>query len=126
MPNYKSNLEYALLQDQNDDLKSYRNRFHIPKDPKGNELIYMTGNSLGLQPKQTKTYINQELEDWANLGVEGHTHAKNPWLTYHESVSESMAKVVGAKPIEVVVMNTLMVSVEKPFEYSESRSHMVR
>jgi len=67
----------------------------------------MTGNSLGLQPKSTKDYINQELKDWANLGVEGHTQAKNPWLPYHEFLTESMANLVGAKPIEVVVMNTL-------------------
>ena len=67
----------------------------------------MTGNSLGLQPISTKSYINQELEDWANLGVEGHTEAKNPWLPYHEYLTKSMANIVGAKPIEVVVMNTL-------------------
>ncbi|GAA4886257.1 kynureninase [Flaviramulus aquimarinus] len=121
MSDYKLGLEYALEQDQNDELKSYRNQFHIPKDKYGNEWVYMTGNSLGLQPKQTKTYINQELEDWANLGVEGHTEGKTPWLPYHESLTESMAKVVGAKPIEVVVMNTLtanlhfmMVSFYKP------------
>lgn len=107
MFNYKLGLEFALEQDQNDTLKSYRNQFHIPKDKDGNELIYMTGNSLGLQPKTTKSYINQELEDWANLGVEGHTEGKTPWLPYHEFLAESMAKVVGAKPIEVVVMNTL-------------------
>lgn len=118
---YKLGIEYALKQDQNDELKSYRNQFHIPKDKNGKELIYMTGNSLGLQPKSTKSYINQELEDWANLGVEGHTHGKTPWLQYHEFLTESMAKVVGAKPIEVVVMNTLtanlhfmMVSFYKP------------
>lgn len=104
---YKSGLDYALQQDQNDELKSYRNLFHIPKDKEGKEVIYMTGNSLGLQPKKTKTYINQELDDWAHLGVEGHTEAKNPWLPYHETLTEHMAKVVGAKPIEVVVMNTL-------------------
>jgi len=119
--NYKLGLDFALEQDQNDELSAYRNLFHIPKDEKGNELIYMTGNSLGLQPKSTKDYINQELEDWANLGVEGHTEAKNPWLKYHEFLTESMANVVGAKPIEVIVMNTLtanlhfmMVSFYKP------------
>jgi kynureninase len=118
---YKSGLEFAKELDQNDSLKHFRNLFHIPKDKYGNELIYMTGNSLGLQPKQTKLYVNQELEDWANLGVEGHTDAKHPWLAYHEYLTESMAKVVGAKPIEVVVMNTLtanlhfmMVSFYKP------------
>jgi len=100
-------LEYALEQDKNDELASYRNQFHIPKDKHGNDLIYMTGNSLGLQPKTTKAHINQELEDWANLGVEGHFEAKNPWLPYHEFLTKNMANVVGAKPIEVVVMNTL-------------------
>ena len=123
LSNYKLGLEFAKLLDQNDELSSYRNRFHIPKDKFGNDLIYMTGNSLGLQPKSTKDYINQELQDWANLGVEGHTDAKNPWLPYHEYLTESMAKIVGAKPLEVVVMNTLtanlhlmMVSFYKPTE----------
>ncbi|WP_452602104.1 kynureninase [Pontimicrobium sp. MEBiC06410] len=117
----KATLSYAKAQDQQDELAHYRQQFHIPKDKNGNELIYLCGNSLGLQPKSTKEYINQELEDWANLGVEGHTEAKNPWLPYHEFLTESMAKVVGAKPIEVVVMNTLtanlhfmMVSFYKP------------
>lgn len=121
LSDYKTGFEYAKQQDQNDELSQYRNQFHIPTDKDGNELIYMTGNSLGLQPKSTKSYINQELEDWANLGIEGHTEAKNPWLPYHEFLTESMAKVVGAKPIEVVVMNTLtanlhfmMVSFYKP------------
>ena len=104
---YQLGLDYPKQQDILDELSSYRNRFHIPKDKHGNELIYMTGNSLGLQPKSTKSYINQELEDWANLGVEGHTEAKNPWLPYHEFLTESMANIVGAKPLEVVVMNTL-------------------
>ena len=118
---YKLGLDFAIKQDENDPLASYKNQFHIPKDKHGNDLIYMTGNSLGLQPKNTKSYINQELEDWANLGVEGHTEAKNPWLPYHEFLTESMAKIVGAKPLEVVVMNTLttnlhlmMVSFYKP------------
>lgn len=118
---YQLDLDYALKQDQNDELKSYRNQFYIPRDKNGKELIYMTGNSLGLQPKSTQSYINQELEDWANLGVEGHTQGKTPWLGYHEFLTESMAKVVGAKPIEVIVMNTLtanlhfmMVSFYKP------------
>ncbi len=105
--NYQYSLEYAKQQDQLDELSQYRNSFHIPKDNKGNDLIYLTGNSLGLQPKVTKSYINQELEDWANLGVDGHTKAKNPWLHYHESLTENTAKIVGAKPIEVVTMNSL-------------------
>jgi len=104
---YQRNLEFAQNQDEIDELSKYRNKFHMPRDKDGNELIYLCGNSLGLQPKSTKAAINQELEDWANLGVEGHLEAKNPWLPYHEYLAETMAKVVGAKPIEVVVMNTL-------------------
>jgi len=107
LSDYKLGLEYAKQQDQKDDLKHYRNQFHIPKDNQGNDWLYFTGNSLGLQPKSTKEYINQELEDWANLGVEGHFDAKNPWMPYHEFLTNSMAKIVGAKPIEVVIMNTL-------------------
>ena len=93
--------------DQNDPLASYRNAFHIPKEDNGKNWLYFTGNSLGLQPKSTKLAIDQELNDWAKLGVEGHFEAKNPWMPYHEFLTESMAKIVGAKPIEVVVMNTL-------------------
>jgi kynureninase len=104
---YKLGLDFAKQQDALDELSHYRQRFHIPKDKNGNELIYLCGNSLGLQPKATKAYINQELDDWANLGVEGHTEAKNPWLPYHEFLTESSAKLVGAKPIEVVTMNSL-------------------
>lgn len=104
---YKMGLDFALEQDQKDALRTYRSQFHIPKDEQGNDWIYMTGNSLGLQPKTTSDYVNQELEDWASLGVEGHFEAKNPWISYHEYLTDNMAKVVGAKPIEVIVMNTL-------------------
>ena len=107
MFDYKLGLDFALKQDQDDPLRAYRHQFHIPKDSKNNHLIYMTGNSLGLQPKHTKSYVNQELEDWATLGVEGHFEAKNPWLGYHELLTKAMANVVGAKPIETIVMNTL-------------------
>ena len=107
MIDYQLGLDYAIQQDALDSLSHYRQQFHIPKDKNGNELIYLCGNSLGLQPKSTKNYINQELEDWANLGVEGHTEAKNPWLPYHEFLTEASAKLVGAKPIEVITMNSL-------------------
>ena len=107
MSNYKIGLEYALQQDQQDELALYREQFHIPKDNSGNDWLYFTGNSLGLQPKTTRAYLQQELDDWAKFGVEGHFEAKNPWMPYHEFLTENMAKIVGAKPIEVVVMNTL-------------------
>ena len=107
MSTYKHGLDYAKQQDALDELSQYRQQFHIPKDKDGNDWLYFTGNSLGLQPKSTQKYIQQELDDWANLGVEGHFEAKNPWMPYHEFLTESMARIVGAKPVEVVVMNTL-------------------
>lgn len=104
---YQNTLAYAKQQDKEDNLSYLREQFHIPKDTNGNDWLYFTGNSLGLQPKNTQKYIQQELDDWANYGVEGHFEAKNPWIRYHEFLTESMAKIVGAKPLEVVVMNTL-------------------
>ncbi len=104
---YKTTLEFALEEDKKDKLSYLREQFHIPKDKQGNDWLYFTGNSLGLQPKQTQKYIQQELNDWANYGVEGHFEGKTPWLPYHEFLTENMAKIVGAKPLEVVVMNTL-------------------
>jgi kynureninase len=105
--NYQATLDYAQQLDKEDQLAHLRSQFHIPKDSAGNDWLYFTGNSLGLQPKNTQKYIQQELDDWANYGVEGHFEAKNPWMPYHEFLTENMAKIVGAKPLEVVVMNTL-------------------
>lgn len=104
---YQNTLEYAKTQDANDPLASFRKKFHIPVDSSGKEVIYLCGNSLGLQPKVTSDYIKYELDSWSNLGVDGHTEGKYPWLPYHEFLTENMAKIVGAKPSEVVVMNTL-------------------
>lgn len=107
MTNFKPGIEYAKEQDLLDPLAHFRTKFHIPKNSHGEEWLYFTGNSLGLQPKETKNYIQQELDDWAKLGVEGHFEAENPWMPYHEFLTETMAEIVGAKPIEVVIMNTL-------------------
>ena len=104
---YQNSLDYAKQLDQEDPISYLRNEFHIPRGKHGKEWLYFTGNSLGLQPKITSKYIDQELDDWANFGVEGHFEAKNPWLSYHELLTDTMAKIVGAKPVEVVVMNTL-------------------
>ena len=108
--NYKNTADFALSLDAKDELRKYRDKFHIPLQKNREEHIYMCGNSLGLQPKRTKEFLNQELEDWATFGVEGHFHAKNPWMPYHEFLTESYAKIVGAKPTEVVAMNTLTVN----------------
>jgi kynureninase len=107
---FESTAAFAAEKDTNDPLRSSRERFFIPRSASGEEVIYFTGNSLGLQPKTAKAYIDQELEDWKNLGVEGHLHAKNPWLPYHEFLTAQMARVVGGKPIETVVMNSLTVN----------------
>lgn len=96
--------------DAHDPLRRFRDQFHFPIVNDSTELIYFTGNSLGLMPKTARGYVDQELEDWEKLAVEGHLHAKNPWLPYHEFLTEKMARVIGAKPIETVVMNSLTVN----------------
>jgi kynureninase len=104
---FQNSLEFARHCDSEDSLAQFRDHFHLPKDTSGNPLIYLCGNSLGLQPKITSAYITEELSDWATLGVEGHTEGKHPWLPYHEFLTQNMAKIVGAKQSEVVMMNTL-------------------
>ncbi|MBT0609101.1 kynureninase [Aequorivita echinoideorum] len=104
---FQNTLEYAKKLDAEDSLASFRNKFHLPKNENGEELIYLCGNSLGLQPKITSEYIAEVLKDWSHFGVEGHTEAKHAWLPYHEFLTSTMSKIVGAKPSEVVVMNTL-------------------
>lgn len=96
--------------DANDPLSSFRSRFHIPLTSTGEETVYFTGNSLGLQPKTARACIEEELDEWARLGVEGHLHAKHAWLPYHEFVTEPLARLVGAHPAEVVAMNSLTVN----------------
>ncbi|MFN8339348.1 MAG: kynureninase [Saprospiraceae bacterium] len=106
----QSTLSFAQDLDHQDSLSSFRSKFHIPRTSDGKDSIYLCGNSLGLMPISTRDYINQELDDWKNLGVEGHFHAKHPWMPYHEFLSEKMARIVGALPSEVVVMNSLTVN----------------
>ncbi len=107
---YKPDKSFALELDNIDALSSFRTRFFIPKQPNGNDVIYFAGNSLGLQPKTVREYIEQELKDWEKLAVNAHMHAKHPWLPYHEFLTEQTAKIVGAKPNEVVNMNALTVN----------------
>lgn len=108
--NLLSNQEYALTQDASDELKHFREQFIFPKH-EGKEVIYLTGNSLGLQPKSVAAYIQQELDDWGKLGVEGHFQAKHPWMPYHEIFTKQLAALVGAKETEVVAMNQLTVNI---------------
>jgi kynureninase len=102
--------DFAAQMDASDPLRHFRTRFYMPKRAGGKDAIYMTGNSLGLQPKGARALVEQELADWETLAVEGHIHAKNPWLPYHEFLTEQMARLIGAKPIETVVMNSLTVN----------------
>ena len=104
------NLDHARELDRQDPLASWRDAFHFPLQKNGQPYLYFTGNSLGLQPKRTRAAVELELKDWELLGVEGHFHAHNPWMPYHEFLTDAMARVVGAKPIETVVMNTLTVN----------------
>ena len=99
-------LAYAKKQDSNDELASFRNLFHFPQH-NGRETVYFTGNSLGLAPKSAMNALEQEVNDWAKYGVEGHFEAKNPWVSYHEMFAEPLANLMGAKPIEVAAMNGL-------------------
>ena len=109
MTQFTNTLEFAKSLDAHDVLAKYRQQFYFPK-LNGKEAIYLTGNSLGLQPKTALVALEQELEDWKNYGVEGHFHGKNPWFHYHKFLTEKAAKVVGALPHEVVVMNNLTVN----------------
>lgn len=107
--NFENTLEFAKSLDSKDILKDFRERFYIPRH-NGKDSIYFTGNSLGLQPKTVKEYVNQELDDWARLGVEGHFQAKNPWVSYHEIFPKQLSKILGCLTDEVVVMNQLTVN----------------
>ncbi len=105
-----SNKNYAEQMDATDLLRGFRKRFHIPRGANGEEVIYFTGNSLGLMPKRARGYVEQELLDWETLGVEAHVKAKTPWLPYHEFLTAQMAAIIGAKPIETIVMNALTIN----------------
>lgn len=107
--NFQNTFDFAKELDRNDTLKGFRDKFFIPQH-EGKDSVYFTGNSLGLQPKLTSLYVQQELDDWAKLGVEGHFQAKNPWMSYHEVFPKLLSKIVGCKEAEVVVMNQLTVN----------------
>lgn len=106
---FKNTLEFAKELDANDALKGYRDQFYFPKI-NGKDAIYFTGNSLGLQPKTAKKFVDDVMQDWAELGVEGHFYAEKSWWDYHERLAVPMATLLGAKTKEVCVMNTLTVN----------------
>lgn len=106
MSAYQNSSDFVQAMDAKDPLRSFRDEFLFPQH-EGKPVIYFTGNSLGLQPKGAAAALKQELDDWARFGVEGHFQAKTPWFAYHEYFSDSLARLVGAKPNEVVAMNGL-------------------
>ena len=107
--NLQNTLDFAQQLDKEDPLAHYRNEFIFPK-VNGKDVIYFVGNSLGLQPKSAKKYVDEVMTDWANLAVEGHFYAEKPWWDYQERFAEPLSRIVGAKPSEVAVMNTLTVN----------------
>jgi kynureninase len=101
---------FAQELDAADPLRAFREEFHLPLGRNGEPLIYFAGNSLGLMPKSARKVVEQELEDWARLGVDAHMDAATPWYSSHENLREPMARIVGAKPVEVICMNSLTVN----------------
>ncbi|WP_222983538.1 kynureninase [Flagellimonas meishanensis] len=106
---FQNTLECAKELDASDPLSKYREEFHYPQ-VNGKDVIYFTGNSLGLQPKRTQKFVDDVMKDWRELAVEGHFYAEKPWWDYHERLAEGLGKVVGAHPQEISVMNTLTVN----------------
>ena len=106
---FQNTLSFAQQLDQEDELAVYRKEFIFPQH-QGKDVIYFTGNSLGLQPKSAQKYVQDVMDDWANLAVEGHFYAEKPWWDYHERFAEPLSKIVGALPSEITVMNTLTIN----------------
>jgi kynureninase len=106
---FKNTLSFARQLDKEDPLREYRNAFYFPRVA-GKKVVYFTGNSLGLQPRLTRSYVDEIMSDWKELAVEGHFHAHKPWWDYHERLAAPLAAIVGASPEEISVMNTLTVN----------------
>jgi kynureninase len=107
---YSADEEFALQLDAEDSLRQFREKFHLPLGEDGKPLIYLAGNSLGLMPKAARNIVEQELDDWAKLAVDAHLKAATPWYTYHETLRDPTARLVGAQPNEVICMNSLTVN----------------
>jgi kynureninase len=107
---FSTNENFARQLDAEDSLRPFREKFHLPLGQDGQPLIYLAGNSLGLMPKTARKMVEQELDDWARLAVDGHLDGATPWYSYHETVREPMARLTGAQPNEVVCMNSLTVN----------------
>src|SRR2546423_5542391 len=102
--------QFALQLDSEDPLRHLRQKFHLPLGKDDKPLIYFAGNSLGLMPKAARAIVEEELDNWAKLGVDAHHAAGTPWYTYQEALREPTSRLVGAKPLEVICMNSLTVN----------------
>src|SRR5215471_12105877 len=101
---------FACQMDAEDPLRTFRDKFHLPLGREGKPVIYFAGNSLGLMPKSARQIVEEELDNWAKLGVDAHHEAGTPWYSYHEALREPIARLIGAKPIEIICMNSLTVN----------------
>jgi len=106
----ESTLEAARARDAVDPLRGFRERFALPRSARGEPLVYLCGHSLGLLPLAARELVTEELDDWARLGVQGHEHARRPWVPYHENLTAGLTALTGAHPTEVVAMNSLTVN----------------
>src|SRR5437899_1595186 len=107
---FSADEDFAKQLDSEDSLRAFRDKFHLPLGKDGKPLIYFAGNSLGLMPKSAREIVDQELDDWPNLGVDAHLEGKTAWYSYHETLREPTARLIGAKPVEVICMNSLTVN----------------
>ena len=107
---FSTHQDFALELDREDSLRDFRKKFYLPLGKDGKPLIYFAGNSLGLMPKAARQIVEEELDNWARLGVDAHHATGTPWYSYHEALREPTARLVGAKPLEVICMNSLTVN----------------
>src|SRR6266566_4612528 len=107
---FSADEDFAQKLDAEDPLRHFREKFHLPLGKDGKPLIYFAGNSLGLMPKAARKIVAQELDNWAELAVDAHHRAGTPWYSYHETLREPTARLIGAQPNEVICMNSLTVN----------------
>src|SRR5436190_18192282 len=107
---FSTDEDFALQLDAEDPLREFREKFHLPLGKDGKPVIYFAGNSLGLMPKSARQIVDEELDNWATLGVDAHHATGTPWYSYHEALREPTARLAGAKPLEVICMNSLTVN----------------
>jgi kynureninase len=108
--NFSADEDFARQLDREDPLRRFREKFYLPLDGDGKPVIYFAGNSLGLMPKSARQIVDEEVDNWAKFGVDAHHAAGTPWYSYHEALREPTARLVGAKPLEVICMNSLTVN----------------